>query len=235
MPPNRSKIALGARQVIDQHHGPGAIGAGVEAERRPLPVDAHIAGILRVERAVAIAQAADKSAAGFFTKDVAVRLPPLIAGLFHERRQAARDAAEKVMAGIDDLAGGELIAGAAAAAAEGRRARRPPAVAVPGFAPAPATSRARRQAPQARPTSSRQSQSARLEFIERPQVNPLLTGARLSLWLKRFSRALPNQPIVRRNYDRSTATTEGNPRSSRGFRARLWPSYRPRRRARRQA
>ena len=79
MPPNRSKIASVARQIVDQHHGAGAVGAGIEAERRPLPEHPHIAGILGVERAVAVAQAADEGAAGFLAEDIAVRLAPLAA------------------------------------------------------------------------------------------------------------------------------------------------------------
>src|SRR5262249_51685817 len=84
---------LGTRQVVDQHHGARAGGPGLKPKGGPLPIDAYVAGILGIERAVAIAQAADKGAAGLFTEDIAVRLPPLVAGLFHQRRQAAGDAA----------------------------------------------------------------------------------------------------------------------------------------------
>ena len=81
MPPKRSKIAVGPRQVVDQHHGARAVGAGIEAERRPLPEHAQIAGILGVERAVAVAQAADEGAAGFLAQHIAVGQAPLAARL----------------------------------------------------------------------------------------------------------------------------------------------------------
>ena len=49
---------LGPRQVVDQHHGARAVGAGVEPDARSLPEHAHVTGISCVQRAVAIAQAA---------------------------------------------------------------------------------------------------------------------------------------------------------------------------------
>src|ERR1700738_451564 len=50
---------LGGRQAVDQHHGACAFAADIPAERRSLPVDAQVAGILGVERALAVAQPAD--------------------------------------------------------------------------------------------------------------------------------------------------------------------------------
>src|SRR6202034_100571 len=92
-------------------HGSGAVGARIEAERRPLPVDANVAGILGIEGDIAVTQPADEGAAGVFAKDIAVRLAPLIAGVLDQLRKAAGDSAEKVVPGVDDLAGGELIGG----------------------------------------------------------------------------------------------------------------------------
>src|SRR5215475_9787378 len=42
-------------QVVDQRHGARAVAAPVEADRRALPEDAQVTGILGVERAFAIA------------------------------------------------------------------------------------------------------------------------------------------------------------------------------------
>ena len=76
----------------------------VEAERRPLPVDPQVAGVLGVERAFAVAQPADEGAAGFLAEDVAVRQAPLADGLLDHLREPARHAAEKAVAGIEDFA-----------------------------------------------------------------------------------------------------------------------------------
>ena len=46
----------GIAQVVDKHHGLGALGAGIVADRGALPEDRVSAGILGVERAFAIAQ-----------------------------------------------------------------------------------------------------------------------------------------------------------------------------------
>src|SRR5262249_8773372 len=47
---------VGARQVVDQHHGASAFAAGIEAERRALPVHTQIAGVPGIKRAFAVAQ-----------------------------------------------------------------------------------------------------------------------------------------------------------------------------------
>ena len=159
---------LGARQIVDQHHGAGAVGAGIEAERRPLPVDAYVAGILGIERAVAITQTADKGAAGFFAEDIAVRLPPLIAGFLDQLRQAARDAAEKVVPGVDDLVGGELIAGRRRL--RRRRRNRPGrrAAAVPDFAPSTGKLPGMPRASRARPIATQPARTVRQDSSSVP-------------------------------------------------------------------
>src|SRR5271155_1447028 len=46
---------LGPRQIVDQHHGAGAVGAGIETDRRPLPEYPQIPGVFCVKRDVAVA------------------------------------------------------------------------------------------------------------------------------------------------------------------------------------
>src|SRR5665213_3227954 len=79
----------GLGQIVDQHHGPCAVGAGVEADAWTLPEYAQIAGVFGVKRAVAVAKAADKGAAGFLAQNIAVRLPPLAAGFLHDHSKPA--------------------------------------------------------------------------------------------------------------------------------------------------
>src|SRR6516165_7223815 len=66
---NRSDL----RQVVDQHHRPRTVSAGVETDAWPLPEHAHVTGISCVERAVAIAEATDKGTARLLTQNIAVR------------------------------------------------------------------------------------------------------------------------------------------------------------------
>ena len=94
----------GVRQVVDQHHGAGAFAADVQADRRALPVDLQIAGILGVEHALAVAQPGDEGAAGLLAEDVAVRQAPVADRLLDDLRQPARHRAEEVVAGVDDFA-----------------------------------------------------------------------------------------------------------------------------------
>src|ERR1700732_1892865 len=94
---------VGTRQVVDQHHRARSVSAGIEADARPLPEHTQIAGVLGVERAVAITQAADKSTAGFFAQNVAVWLSPAADCLFNDHGQTAGDAAKESMAGSDQF------------------------------------------------------------------------------------------------------------------------------------
>jgi hypothetical protein len=43
------------RQVVDQHHRPRTVSAGVEPDARSFPEHAHVTSISCIERAVAIA------------------------------------------------------------------------------------------------------------------------------------------------------------------------------------
>src|ERR1700685_2204370 len=80
---------FGAWQVVDQHHGPGAVGANVEAHCWALPEHADIASVLRVKRSITIAKPADKGAARFLAKNVSVGLAPLTNRFLDDRRQSA--------------------------------------------------------------------------------------------------------------------------------------------------
>src|SRR3974390_1725784 len=70
---NRSSL----RQAVDKHHRPCTVSSEVKSEAGPLPEHARVTGISRVERAVAIAQPADESAARLFTKNITVWKTPL--------------------------------------------------------------------------------------------------------------------------------------------------------------
>src|ERR1700733_2093708 len=94
---------LGPRQVIDQHHGARAVGAGIEADAGPLPKHAQIAGVLCIKRAVAVAQAANKGAAGFLTENIAIWFPPLADRLLDHHGKPARYPPEEAMSGFDQF------------------------------------------------------------------------------------------------------------------------------------
>src|SRR5688500_13553805 len=91
----------GRRQAVDQHHGARAFAAHVPAQRRSRPVDAQVADVLRITRALAVAQSADERAAALLAQHVAVRLAPGGEVALHHTRETARHAAEKSMAGIE--------------------------------------------------------------------------------------------------------------------------------------
>src|SRR5258705_4941787 len=90
-------------KIIDKRHGPRAAAARVEADRRPLPIDPQIAGVLGIERAFAVSQSGDKRARTFLAKDIAVRQAPLADRAFDDRGEAARYIAEKPVSGADQL------------------------------------------------------------------------------------------------------------------------------------
>src|SRR5262245_46570693 len=60
----------GGGQVVDEHHRARAFAADVPAKRRALPVDFQVAGVLGVERALAITKAADERAAALLPKHI---------------------------------------------------------------------------------------------------------------------------------------------------------------------
>src|SRR5207253_8127939 len=64
-------------QIVDQRHGARAVAAPVEADRRTLPVDAQVAGVLGVERTLAVTQAGDERAGPFLAEHIAVGQAPL--------------------------------------------------------------------------------------------------------------------------------------------------------------
>src|ERR1043165_676589 len=90
-------------KVIDQHHGAGAFTAYVPAKGRSLPVNAQVAGVLRIECALAVTQPPNESAPAFLTQDVAVVLAPRGESTFDPRRQPARDTAEEAVPGVENF------------------------------------------------------------------------------------------------------------------------------------
>src|SRR5690606_9562947 len=63
----------GIAEIVDKDHGLRRFGAGVVANRRALPEDLVIAGILRIEHALAVAQTQNVCAARILAQHVAVR------------------------------------------------------------------------------------------------------------------------------------------------------------------
>src|SRR6516225_3413213 len=101
---------IGARKVVHQHHRARAVRAGIKTDARPLPEHAQVADILRIKRAVAVAQTANKGAARFFAQNIAVWLSPAADRLFHDHGEPAGHTAKEPMAGVDQFVGRELIA-----------------------------------------------------------------------------------------------------------------------------
>src|SRR6516165_4058242 len=112
---------IGGRQVVDQHHRARAFAAEVEAERRPLPKDPEVAGVLGVEDAFAVTQSGDHGAAGFLSQHVAVGESKLAPRLLHDLREPPRNGAEETVTGIDDFVRGILRALRSGAARRRRR------------------------------------------------------------------------------------------------------------------
>src|SRR5262249_43545986 len=90
--------------TVDQHHRAGALATRIPAECGALPIDPQIAGVLGVERALAIAQSADEGAACLLAEDVAVGLAPLAHRPLDDGCKAAGDAAEEAVTGVDQFA-----------------------------------------------------------------------------------------------------------------------------------
>src|SRR6516165_10786900 len=101
---------IGARKVVHQHHRARAVRAGIKTDSRSLPEHAQVADILRIKRAVAVAQTANKGAARFFAQNIAVWLSPATDRLFHDHGEPAGHTAKEPMAGVDQFIGRELIA-----------------------------------------------------------------------------------------------------------------------------
>src|SRR5262245_9413557 len=97
---------LGIAQVVDEHHHLGAFGAGIVADRRPLPVDAMAAGILGVEDALPIAQAGHEGTGRFLAQDVAVGAALLLEHVLDHAGEPLADRAEEAVAGGQDLSRG---------------------------------------------------------------------------------------------------------------------------------
>src|SRR5215471_19336708 len=95
---------VGARQIVNEHHGAGAFAASVEANRRALPEHAQIASVAGIERALAIAQPRNERAARFLAENVAVGLSPVADRLLDDLCKPARHFPEESMAGIDEVA-----------------------------------------------------------------------------------------------------------------------------------
>src|SRR5262249_10645431 len=94
----------GAWQVVDQHHGAGALAAGVETDGRTLPIDPQVSGILGIEHPLAVTQSRDKSAARFLPEDVTIGEPPKADRFLDDLGEPPRDRAKELMAGIDEFA-----------------------------------------------------------------------------------------------------------------------------------
>src|SRR5262249_13062310 len=82
-----------------------AFTAHVEAKRWSLPEHPQVAGVLGVERALAVAQPRHEGAAGLLAENVPVRLSPVADRLFDDLREPTRDLAEESVPGTDQVAG----------------------------------------------------------------------------------------------------------------------------------
>src|SRR6185437_903867 len=101
---NRSRI----RQIVNQHHGPVAVGAGVEADRRALPIDSLAAGVAGEHFAFAVSQAPHERARGLLAENIGVGQAPAPARFLDALREPARNGAKEPLAVVDDLLRGEL-------------------------------------------------------------------------------------------------------------------------------
>src|SRR5437762_3119703 len=79
--------------------------------RRALPVDAVDAGVLGVERALAVAQAGYEGAARILAQDVAVGSALFLERVLHHAGKPLADRAEEAVTGLEDLARGVAAVG----------------------------------------------------------------------------------------------------------------------------
>ena len=96
-------------EIVDQHHHPRSLAAEIPAERRALPEHLMVAGILGVERAFAIGQAADHRAGALLAEQIAVGQAVGGENLLDDGGQPARRRAEELVTGIDDLLSGVFL------------------------------------------------------------------------------------------------------------------------------
>src|SRR5215204_4615143 len=91
----------GRPHVVDEHHRAGALATEVEADRGALPEQRPLADVLGIERALAVAQAADERARCLLAENVAVGLAPALDRLLDGQSEPARHGAEEAVTGID--------------------------------------------------------------------------------------------------------------------------------------
>src|SRR3990172_7713106 len=94
-------------EIVNQHHGFGAVAAEIVTERGPLPVDFEVAGVAGIERALAIADAGDERAPCVLAKDIAIGAAGALEGIFDGAGKTDRDPAEESVSGLEDLVPGE--------------------------------------------------------------------------------------------------------------------------------
>ena len=94
-------------KVVHEHHDLGALTAEVVADAWTLPEHPVVSGVLGIERAFAIAQAGNQSAAGILAQDVAVGAPFALERVLDDVGQAFADRAEEAVSRIQDFAAGE--------------------------------------------------------------------------------------------------------------------------------
>src|SRR5262249_4429693 len=99
---------VGGREVVHQHHRTGALTAEIPSDRRALPEHAHVAGILGVERSLAVAQAGHERAAALLPEDVTIGLTPIAHCSLDHARKPAGNRAEELMASVDQFKRGKL-------------------------------------------------------------------------------------------------------------------------------
>src|SRR5690606_25531975 len=90
-------------EIVDENHVAGALPSEVPSQRGPLPEYLVVAGVLRIERALAIGEAADQGAGALLSQHITVGEAVSGEYVLDHRRQPSRCGAEKAMAGLDDL------------------------------------------------------------------------------------------------------------------------------------
>src|SRR5882724_1372322 len=93
----------GFADVVDEGEDFRGVGAEIEADRRTLPVDAHVLGDLAMHPAVAVAHADGDGPGRFLAADVGVGLALVLEDLLDDGGEVLRGIAEESLGGRQDL------------------------------------------------------------------------------------------------------------------------------------
>jgi hypothetical protein len=126
------------REIVDQHHSPVAVAAGVESDRRSLPIDWPASGVAGVHFPFAVPQSSHKRRRRLLAENIRVRQTPPTARLLNHVRKSTGNGTKEPMAVVDDLIDGKSLRSAVRGSVRAARAGQDSSAAHDGEADEPA-------------------------------------------------------------------------------------------------